>query len=194
MSAKRRGPEGAPPGDRLWGGGFRQPLDPDLDRFCASFAFDRRLLDPEVRANRAWVEALAGAGLLSASDAAAIDAALRTIGAETIPPGGGGAQQARTGERLHPGAVGADLRIERLAETASPEPIAGRGTLGAPPFRAHRPASRGRVLIGSAAERGASRAVSSIPAPSTPAPRVDRPNRRMNPAASRGSYSSPITK
>src|SRR6267154_2599270 len=194
MSAKRRGPEGAPPGDRLWGGGFRQPLD------------------PEVRANRAWVEALAGAGLLSASaagrDRLGADRPERGVDRRGV----GGAQQARTGERLHPGAVGADLRIEqpaiegegsaepieirieRLAETASPEPIAGRGTLGAPPFRAHRPASRGRVRIGSAAERGASRAVSSIPAPSTPAPRVDRPNRRMNPAASRGSYSSPITK
>ncbi|HEX9426180.1 MAG TPA: argininosuccinate lyase, partial [Candidatus Polarisedimenticolia bacterium] len=112
MSAKRRSPEGVPPGNRLWGGGFRQPLDPDLDRFCASFAFDRRLLDPEVRANRAWVEALAGAGLLSASDAAAIDAALRTIGAETIPPGGGA-------EDLH-------TYVEtRLGEIAGAE-IAGR--------------------------------------------------------------------
>lgn len=84
---ERPGPENPVPTSRLWGGGFRQPLDPTLDRFCASFAFDRRLLDAEVRVNRAWVEALAAAGLLKPSEAAVIDAGLAAIAAAPIPAG-----------------------------------------------------------------------------------------------------------
>jgi argininosuccinate lyase len=66
---------------RLWGGGFSGPPDSEIERFCASFSFDRRLLRADVAANRAWVAALAAAGVLPAAEAERIDAALAAIGA-----------------------------------------------------------------------------------------------------------------
>ena len=76
--------KGPRPGPRLWGGGFSQRLDPVLEAFCESFSFDHRLLRADVAANRAWVAALAEADLLSAQEAARLDAALRAVGDE--PP------------------------------------------------------------------------------------------------------------
>ncbi len=73
---------------RLWGGGFAEPLDPAIDRYCASFAFDRRLLGADVATNRAWVAGLRDAGILSADEAARLDAALRQVGETAIPAGG----------------------------------------------------------------------------------------------------------
>ncbi len=109
--------------ERLWGGGFEQPLDPIIDRFCESFSFDRRLLLADVASNRAWVEALRDAGALTGDDAARLDAALAGIAAAEItiggaaPPGrapaaaaGGGPEDVHTFvEREVERRVGADL-------------------------------------------------------------------------------------
>ena len=78
----------SPDAGRLWGGGFAEPLDPVIERYCASFAFDRRLLGADVATNRAWVAGLRDAGILSADEAARLDAALRQIGETPIPAGG----------------------------------------------------------------------------------------------------------
>jgi argininosuccinate lyase len=74
-----------PAAERLWGGGFSEPLDPVIERFCGSFAFDRRLLRADVAVNRAWVAGLWDAGVLSAEEAARLDAALRDVGETPIP-------------------------------------------------------------------------------------------------------------
>ena len=47
--------------------------------FGASFRFDRRLFEDDVIGSLAWAEALKSAGALSASDGAAITAALQDI-------------------------------------------------------------------------------------------------------------------
>jgi len=74
--------------ERLWGGGFVQPLDPVVDRFCESFSFDRRLLLADVASNRAWVEELRDAGALTGDDAQRLDAALADIATAEITLGG----------------------------------------------------------------------------------------------------------
>ena len=63
----------------LWSGRFDSAPDEEVFAFQASFAFDRRLFEDDVTGSLAWAEALAGAGVLSAADAAAIRAALITI-------------------------------------------------------------------------------------------------------------------
>ena len=70
---------------RLWGGGFTESLDGILERYCASFAYDRRLLAADVAANRAWIEGLREAGVLPAGEAERLDAALRRVGETAIP-------------------------------------------------------------------------------------------------------------
>ena len=63
----------------LWSGRFDSAPDADLLQFGASFRFDRRLLEDDVRGSQAWAEALAGAGVLGAADAAAIRRGLQDI-------------------------------------------------------------------------------------------------------------------
>ncbi len=53
---------------KMWSGRFSQTLDPGFDRWQRSFHFDRRLLPEEIAASRVYAEALAGAGILSASE------------------------------------------------------------------------------------------------------------------------------
>jgi argininosuccinate lyase/amino-acid N-acetyltransferase len=77
----------APAAGRLWGGGFETAPDPLLDRFCASFACDRRLLRADVECNRAWVAALQEAGVVGPAEAARLDEALRAIAERPIPAG-----------------------------------------------------------------------------------------------------------
>jgi argininosuccinate lyase/amino-acid N-acetyltransferase len=67
------------PAGRLWGGGFGEGPDPALEAFCASFAFDRRLLRADVAANRAWVACLMEAGVLTGEEADRLDGALRAV-------------------------------------------------------------------------------------------------------------------
>src|SRR5262249_58727769 len=63
----------------LWSGRFAGDPDADLLAFGSSFRFDRRLFEDDVRGSRAWAAALARAGVLSATDAAAIDRGLAEI-------------------------------------------------------------------------------------------------------------------
>jgi len=99
---------------RLWGGGFGAALEPDIDTFLSSFAFDRRLLAADVAANRAWVGALVESGVLSPAGGKRIDRALAAIAGETPPPPGGpGAPEdihtwveARLADRVGPALAG----------------------------------------------------------------------------------------
>ena len=63
----------------LWSGRFESAPDEEVFRFQASFGFDRRLFDDDVEGSLAWADALAGAGVLSAAEAASIRAALTEI-------------------------------------------------------------------------------------------------------------------
>jgi len=56
----------------MWSGRFRQPLDPEFERWQRSFPFDQRLLSFEVEASRAHARALKQAGVLSAEELASI--------------------------------------------------------------------------------------------------------------------------
>ena len=63
----------------LWSGRFEGDPDAALFEFGASFRFDRRLFEADVRGSRAWAAALARAGVLDQEDAGAIDRGLREI-------------------------------------------------------------------------------------------------------------------
>ena len=53
---------------KMWSGRFRQPLDPDFERWQKSFDFDRRLLRYEIAASEAHARALRDAEILSADE------------------------------------------------------------------------------------------------------------------------------
>jgi argininosuccinate lyase len=61
---------------QLWGGRFSGEADAGFAEFNRSFGFDRRLFVADVRASRAHGRGLAGAGVLSAAESAAIVTAL----------------------------------------------------------------------------------------------------------------------
>ena len=63
----------------LWSGRFESEPNAAVFDFGASFRFDRLLFEDDVTGSLAWAEALAGAGALTAVDAAAIAAALTEI-------------------------------------------------------------------------------------------------------------------
>jgi argininosuccinate lyase len=63
----------------LWSGRFEGSPDAALFEFGASFRFDRRLFEDDVRGSIAWADAIHAAGVLSHQDAAAIKAALEAI-------------------------------------------------------------------------------------------------------------------
>ena len=78
----------------LWSGRFEGDPDAALFEFGASFRFDRRLFEDDVRGSLAWAEALEHAGVLTASDSAAIASGLREIlaarrGSRVLPVCGG---------------------------------------------------------------------------------------------------------
>jgi argininosuccinate lyase len=50
---------------KMWSGRFRQPLDPEFERWQRSFEFDRRLLRYEIAASGAHARALKNAGILA---------------------------------------------------------------------------------------------------------------------------------
>jgi len=64
---------------KMWSGRFRQPLDPDFERWQRSFEFDRRLLRYEVAASGAHARALKTAGVLSADELISILQGLEQI-------------------------------------------------------------------------------------------------------------------
>jgi argininosuccinate lyase len=63
----------------LWSGRFAGDPDADLFAFGSSFRFDRRLFPDDVRGSLAWAAGLARAQVLTAADAASIEAGLRQI-------------------------------------------------------------------------------------------------------------------
>jgi argininosuccinate lyase len=64
----------------MWSGRFRQPLDPDFERWQRSFGFDRRLLRYELAASGAHARALKNAGILSADELISILQGIEQIG------------------------------------------------------------------------------------------------------------------
>ncbi len=72
---------------KMWSGRFRQPLDPDFERWQRSFGFDRRLLNYELAASSAHARALKNAGILSADELISVLQGLKQIGeqAEASP-------------------------------------------------------------------------------------------------------------
>ncbi len=65
---------------KMWSGRFRQPLDPDFERWQRSFGFDRRLLQYELAASGAHARALKNADVLSAEELISILQGLQQIG------------------------------------------------------------------------------------------------------------------
>src|SRR6202522_2774604 len=72
---------------KMWSGRFRQPLDPEFEKWQRSFPFDQRLLPFELAASCAHANALEHTGVLSSEELSKIVTALRKIGqrAETSP-------------------------------------------------------------------------------------------------------------
>jgi len=64
---------------KMWSGRFRQPLDPEFERWQRSFPFDQRLLQQEIAASRAHAKALLVAGVLSADECATLLRGLETL-------------------------------------------------------------------------------------------------------------------
>jgi argininosuccinate lyase len=65
---------------KMWSGRFRQPLDPEFERWQRSFDFDRRLLKCELMASNAHARALKAAGILSSDELISILQGLKQIG------------------------------------------------------------------------------------------------------------------
>jgi len=65
--------------NNLWGGRFKEAVDPAFAEFNRSFGFDRRLFEVDVRASIAHCDGLAGAGVLSTAEGDQIKAALTEI-------------------------------------------------------------------------------------------------------------------
>jgi argininosuccinate lyase len=64
---------------KMWSGRFRQPLDPQFERWQRSFDFDRRLLSYELAASAAHARALKNAGVLSSDELISILEGLQQI-------------------------------------------------------------------------------------------------------------------
>jgi argininosuccinate lyase len=71
---------------KMWSGRFRQPLDPEFERWQRSFDFDRRLLHYELEASGAHARALKAAGVLSAEELISILQGLQEIGKRAASP------------------------------------------------------------------------------------------------------------
>jgi argininosuccinate lyase len=65
---------------KMWSGRFRQPLDPQFERWQRSFDFDRRLLHYELAASEVHARALKNAGVLSADELIGVLEGLQQIG------------------------------------------------------------------------------------------------------------------
>ena len=72
---------------KMWSGRFRQPLDPEFEKWQRSLPYDQRLLPFELAASRAHANALAHAGVLSSEELSEMVKALGEIGrrAESDP-------------------------------------------------------------------------------------------------------------
>ena len=67
---------------KMWSGRFREPLDPDFEKWQRSIVFDWRLLPQEVAASKAHASALIAAGILTKDEGAELRAALDSIAAD----------------------------------------------------------------------------------------------------------------
>ena len=85
----------------LWSGRFEGDPDAALFEFGASFSFDRRLFEDDVRGSLAWAEALAEAGVLSAADATLIRRGLEEMLAKGADPAFFLSEAARGDEDVH---------------------------------------------------------------------------------------------
>jgi argininosuccinate lyase len=65
---------------KMWSGRFRQPLDPEFEKWQRSFPYDQRLLPFELAASRAHANALKNAEVLSPEELSEIIKGLETIG------------------------------------------------------------------------------------------------------------------
>lgn len=65
--------------DHLWSGRFEQAPDTDVFGFQASFSFDRRLFEDDIRGSLAWAGALADAGVMSSEEAQIVTDGLNDI-------------------------------------------------------------------------------------------------------------------
>src|SRR4029450_7336618 len=63
----------------LWAGRFDAGPDQAAFEFGASFRFDRRLFEDDVKGSAAWARALANAGVIARDEASQIEAALADI-------------------------------------------------------------------------------------------------------------------
>ncbi len=70
---------------KMWSGRFRQPLDPEFEKWQRSFPYDQRLLPFELAASRAHANALEHAGVLSSEELSEIVKALAEIGRAPNP-------------------------------------------------------------------------------------------------------------
>ena len=68
---------------KMWSGRFRQPLDPEFERWQRSFPFDQQLLTEELAASRAHARALGTAGVLTKVELEQILSGLEYIGKNT---------------------------------------------------------------------------------------------------------------
>lgn len=66
-------------GHRLYGGRFATGPAPSLDALNRSLSVDARLWREDVEGSRAWVQALAGVGILTADEAATLDGGLASV-------------------------------------------------------------------------------------------------------------------
>jgi argininosuccinate lyase len=85
----------------LWSGRFEGSPDAALFEFGASFRFDRRLFEDDVRGSIAWAEAIHAAGVLSPEEAGSIRTALEQLLAAGSEPGFFDSAAAQGDEDVH---------------------------------------------------------------------------------------------
>ena len=71
-----------PGSGKPWGGRFSAGADPTAEAFTSSLSFDRRLWPHDIRGSAAWARALERAGLIDATERAAIERGLESVRAE----------------------------------------------------------------------------------------------------------------
>jgi argininosuccinate lyase len=71
-----------PGSGKPWGGRFSVGADPTAEAFTSSLSFDRRLWPHDIRGSAAWARALERAGLIDATERAAIEGGLESVRAE----------------------------------------------------------------------------------------------------------------
>ncbi|HUQ50306.1 MAG TPA: argininosuccinate lyase [Terriglobales bacterium] len=64
---------------KMWSGRFRQPLNPEFERWQRSFPFDQRLLGEELAASKAHARALRTAGVLTTDELRSLESGLDEI-------------------------------------------------------------------------------------------------------------------